>query len=66
VTAPRRALSRLAYGTGLGQLRQVRQRVDRLAEDLDEHAGLQHRLADEVTRLEDRVAEVAVRRAEPR
>jgi hypothetical protein len=66
VTAPRRALSRLAYGTGLGQLRHVRQRVDRLAEDLHEHAGLQDRLAEEVAWLEGRVAEVAVRRGNRR
>lgn len=66
MSLPHRALSRLAHGTGLAQLRQVRHRVDRLTDDLHEHVELQGRLADEVTRLEGRVAEIAVRRRDAR
>lgn len=66
MSRPRNALSRLAHGTGLAQLRHVRQRVDRLTDDLREHVELQHRLADEMTHLEGRVAEVAVRRRRSR
>jgi hypothetical protein len=52
VNPARRALSRVSRGVGASQVRDLRDRVERLEGDLVEHRELQRLLADEVSGLE--------------